>query len=159
MLITLCYSVLTWLQSRQRKEISSWVEDCCLKENASLVYLRDDLPLLDTRGQRSRSCSREREATLSVSRSESSQSNFSTPKKENNITARDGLSRVFYGSSNSLRQTTDLCYNSHSIRWQRLLWEEDKSKVIALFPLVSTLYRSIFTVLAKTRRDVNRICA
>jgi hypothetical protein len=57
MLITLCYSVLTWIQSRQRSEISAWVqkalggqskgkvEQQAGHNNCSIVCLRRDFTL------------------------------------------------------------------------------------------------------------------
>ncbi|CAG7785151.1 unnamed protein product, partial [Allacma fusca] len=139
MLITLCYSVLTWIQSRHRQEINSWVKDCCGEQKASLAFLRDGGPMCKESSScgnsregtysRSPSCSQETDS-VSMSRSESASSNFSTPKRDHQRN-----SATFHGSTNSLKQTSALCYNSTSIRWQRLLWEEDRSKVLALFPL------------------------
>ncbi|CAL8133784.1 unnamed protein product [Orchesella dallaii] len=47
MLITLCYSVLTWMQSRQRTEIVNWIQECLVKEGGSIVFIRDRI-LLDS---------------------------------------------------------------------------------------------------------------
>ncbi len=47
MLITICYSVLTWMQSRQRSEITGWLEEYLLKSDppCSLVFIRGEAAL------------------------------------------------------------------------------------------------------------------
>lgn len=49
MLITLCYSVLTWMQSRQRTEIVGWIQECLVKEKGSVVFIRDRILLASPR--------------------------------------------------------------------------------------------------------------
>lgn len=49
MLITICYSVLTWMQSRQRTEIVGWIQECLVKEKGSVVFIRDRILLASPR--------------------------------------------------------------------------------------------------------------
>lgn len=49
MLITLCYSVLTWMQSRTRTEIVGWIQECLVKEKGSVVFIRDRILLASPR--------------------------------------------------------------------------------------------------------------
>jgi len=95
MLITLCYSVLTWIQSRHRKEITSWVDEVIVKEKATILCIRDAVFFSSDDGKYDKS-----EGFSESERSDSfysfgdlpndnlshnssvNNSNFSTPKKE-----------------------------------------------------------------------------
>ena len=139
MLITICYSVLTWIQSRQRKEILVWVQDCCLKDpNTSLLLIRErsfqlcNSTSLDLINGESGNCSYYNSPSSTLRRDFSiNNSTTSTPSKSCNT--RQSMDTQ---SMTSLKQSSDLCYNHIGVQRTRLLWEEDEMRVLVLSPQV-----------------------
>lgn len=120
-MLTICYSVLTWLQSRQRQEVLSWITEICVQNKVSLVFTKSRLNLLP----------------YGVTYLTITGAGQDSATKPSNRIKLGSSTAVHVNNSLTSTQVSNLCYNYNNIKRTKLIWEEDENRVLALFPLVN----------------------
>jgi len=119
-MLTICYSLLTWIQGRKRAEVRVWVNETCVKEGQSLLVLRERIEAASFR-------------PTECPWLESAGSSPSTTLTRGHW--KPSYSRCVSLSSLRQPQTSPLCFN-RELRTVRLLWEGHDTKALVISPYV-----------------------